>query len=48
MDILQERPVLRLPGLAELWEWARMVHHAAMMEICGPEYAQVAAISAPP
>ena len=47
MKILQERPVLRLLGLPELWEEARMVHHSAMKEIFGPKHAQVAALYAP-
>jgi len=34
------------PGLAELWEGAKVVHHAAMVEIFGLEPAQVAAMYA--
>jgi len=47
MDVLRKRSALRLPDLAKLWEHARAVHYSAMLEIAGPDYEQVAAISAP-
>ena len=46
MDVLRGMSALPLPGLAELWEQARAVHRAALLEIAGPEAEQVAIILA--
>ena len=47
LDVLREMSALRLPGLAELWEQARAMHRAALVEIAGPESEQIATILVP-
>ena len=46
LDVFQQKPVHTLPGLAEIWEEAKTVQHAAVVDIFSLEPAQVAAMYA--